>query len=161
MYVANRQDFIASLDQRSRDGLEVCAHAKRWLLATVDEVGFADFRGEDYRVMSRLGGALSSRGSEAALWGKVFIDLWFCSNFGGRHWAQLVARDPANVGFAIQAAHWVFAQSRSDSAPALAAILNCCNCWMVAVQAIPVTNKEAHWRWFQQCVLPQRRLGPG
>src|SRR5262249_12061788 len=73
---------------------------------------------------------------EAALWGMVFIDMWYCSNFGGRHWAELVSRDPANVRFAIQAAYWVFAVSGADGGPALAAILNRCRCWEVAEQYV-------------------------
>jgi hypothetical protein len=157
MKVANRLDFLACLDRYpERNDLEVFAHAKRHLLAAADEVGFDDFRGSDYEVIGRLGQVLSGRDSEAALWGMVCIDLWYCSNFGGRHWAELVARDSANARYAIQAAYWVFAVSAADGGPALAAILNRCRCWGVAEQYIPRQPGDWQRGWWERSVLPRR-----
>src|SRR5690349_24979363 len=99
MRITDRQDFLAclDLDDPSRNALEVFAFSKRHLIAAVDEVGFDDFHGADCMVLGRVGEALRQCDSEAALWGLVFIDLWFCRNFGGWQWGELVARDPANV----------------------------------------------------------------
>jgi len=154
MNVANRQD----LDQYdSRNGLEVFAHAKRHLLAAVDEVGFDDFGGHDYEVVGRLAETLHDRDSDAALWGMVFIDLWFCSNFGGRHWSDLVARDPANIKYAVQAAHWVFAVSGANGGRALAAILNQYRCWRLAEQYISHQSDNGLRGWWDASVLLWRR----
>jgi hypothetical protein len=138
MEVANRDDFLACLDRYlERYGLEVFAHSKRHLLDAVAEVGFGDFRGHDYEVIGRLSEAMYGHGTEAALWGQVFIDLWYCNNFGGTHWAELVARDPANARYAVQAAYWVFAVSGADGGRVLAAVLNRCGSWVVAAECIP------------------------
>jgi len=160
MDVANRNDFFACLDQYpDRNELEVFAHAKRYLLAAVDQVGFGDFVGHDYEVMGRLSEALNAQNNEASLWGLAFIDLWYCSNFGGRHWVELVARDSANARYAIQAAHWVFAVSGANGAPALAAILNRCRCWEVAQQYVPPRSATGLCGWWEKCVLPLRERG--
>jgi hypothetical protein len=157
MEVANRDDFLACLDRSpERNGLEVFAHAKRHLLDAVAEVSFDDFRGHDYEVIGRLSEALYGRGTEAALWGQVFIDLWYCSNFGGSHWVELVARDPANARYAVQAAYWVFAVSGADGGPALAAILNHSRCWAVAEQSVPRQPGDWQRAWWQRSVLPRR-----
>jgi hypothetical protein len=154
MEVANRDYFLASLDRYPEPNkLEVFTHAKRHLLSAVAEVGFDDFRGRDYEILGRLSQALRSRGTGAALWGQVFIDLWYCSNFGGPHWTELVARDPANARYATQAAFWVFEVSGADGGPALASILNQCRCWEVAEQYVPRQSED----WWQQSVLPHRR----
>jgi hypothetical protein len=155
MYLVNRQNLLASLDRPGREGLEVYAHAKRWLLIAAEEVSFDGFRGQDYEVMSRLSIALAGRDSEAALWARVFIDLWYCSDFGGRHWDQLVARDSANARFAIEAAFWVLCVSGKDSGPALTAVLNRFRCWWVAEQ---VTD-DGQRAWVQKSLLPGRALG--
>jgi hypothetical protein len=160
MIVANRKDFLACLDQYTvRNELEVFAHAKRHLLAAVDEVSFDDFVGHDYEVMGRLREALDGQGSEASLWGQAFIDLWYCSNFGRSHWADLVARDSANARYAIQAAHWVFAVSGANEAPALAAILNRFRCWEVAQQCVSLQSSNGLRSWWEECVLPLRERG--
>jgi hypothetical protein len=161
MDIANRQDFLACLDRFSdRNRLEVFQHAKRWLLAAVDEVGFDDFRGHDYEVIGRLARALSGRDSDAALWGKVFIDLWFCSNFGGRHWEELIARNSANVLFAIEVVCWVRSVSRKDGSLALAGILKRLGCWKVAEQAIArLPARDGRRGCFEQSVLPWRVPG--
>jgi hypothetical protein len=90
----------------------------------------------------------------------VFIDLWYCNNFGGPHWAELVARDTANSRYAVQAAYWVFAVSGADGGAALASILNRCRCWAVAERS--VTRQPDDWQraWWQQSVLPGREQGP-
>ena len=160
MEVANRDDFLACLDRcPERNELEVFAHAKRHLLDAVVEVGFDDFRGHDYEVIGRLSDAIHGRGTEAALWGQVFIDLWYCSNFGARHWAELVARDAENVRYAIQAAHWVFAASGADGGPALAAILNRRRCWGVAQQHVSLQDSDGLRAWWAGSVLPLRERG--
>jgi hypothetical protein len=161
MDVADRHDFLTCLDQYPEcNELEVRAHAKRHFLFAVDEVGFSNFGGRDYEVMGRLSESLGALDSEASLWGMVFIDLWHCSNFGGRHWAELVARDPANVRYAIQAAHWVFAVSGADGGRALAAILNRCRCWGIAEQYIPRQQGDGLRRWWETRVLPRREPYP-
>jgi len=160
MNVANRQDFLACLDQHDgRNGLEVFAHAKRHLLAAIEEVGFGDFGGHDYEVVGRLAETLHKHDSDTALWGMVFIDLWYCSNFGGCHWSELVVRDPANIGYAIQAANWVFAESGADGGPALAAILNQCRCWSVAEQYISQHSDDGLRGWWAASVVPLRERG--
>src|SRR5215218_486826 len=122
MNVANRDDFLACLHRDpTLVGLEVFALARRHFLAVVDEAGFDNFGGHDWEVMNRVSWVFGDRDDTPALWGMVFLDLWFCSNFGGRHWEELVARDPANVRYAIQAAYWVFAVSSADGGRALAA----------------------------------------
>jgi hypothetical protein len=160
MNVGNRQDFLACLDQHDdRNGLEVFAHAKRHLLVAVDEVGFDDFGGHDYEVVGRLAETLHERDNDAALWGRVFIDLWYCSNFGGRHWSELVARDPANITYAIQAAHWVFAVSGANGGPALAAVLNQRRCWDVAEQYMSQHAERWLREWWAASVVPLRERG--
>jgi hypothetical protein len=162
MEIANRQDFLACLDCHTnrRHGLEVFHHAKRQLLAAVDEVGFDDFRGHDYEVIDRLRIALSGRDSDAALWGMVFIDLWFCSNFGGPHWEELIARDNANVRFAIEVAFWVRTVSRKDGSLALAGILKRLRCWKVAEQAMArLPARDGRRGWFEHSVVPWRVPG--
>ena len=157
MEITNRHDFVTCLDRYpQRNGLNVYAHAKRHLLAAVDEVSFNDFHGPDYEVIGRLSQALHSRDTEAALWGMVFIDLWYCRNFGGQHWVELIARDLANVRFAIQAAYLVFAASGADGGSALAAILNRCRCWEVAERYVPQQVRERLRGWWQESVLPHR-----
>jgi hypothetical protein len=91
--------------------LEVYSNAMRHVRDAVAEVDFNDFRGQDYEVIGRLSQALHGRSTEAALWARVFIDLWYCNKFGGPHWAELVARDTANSRYAVQTAYWVFAVS--------------------------------------------------
>jgi hypothetical protein len=158
MEVANRDDFLACLDRYpERNGLEVFAHAKRHLLDALAEVGFDDFRGHDYEVIGRLSEALYGRGTEASLWGQVFIDLWYCSNFGGPHWAELVARDAANARYAVQAAYWVFAVSGADGGRALAALLDRCKCWDAVEQCIPRQAGDWQRQWWQRSVLPHRK----
>lgn len=158
MDVANRQDFLACLDRYpDRNGLAVFVHAKRHLIAAIDEVGFDGFHGPDYEVVGRLAERLYGRESEAAMWGLAFIDLWYCSNFGDRHWGELVARDAANVRYAIEAAYWLFAVSGADGGPALAAILNRCKCWGVAEQCIPRQAGDWQRDWWQRSVLPRRK----
>jgi hypothetical protein len=157
MNVANRQDFLACLDQHDgRNALEVFAHAKRHLLVAVDEVGFDDFGGHDYEVVGRLAETLDEGDSDAALWGMVFIDLWYCSNFGGRHWFNLLSRDPANARFAIEAAHWVFEVSGANGGPTLASLINKCRCWDVAQQYVSRQSDHGLRGWWQACVLPGR-----
>jgi hypothetical protein len=157
MNVVNRQDFLACLDKHDgRNGLEVFAHAKCHLLLAVEEVGFVDFGGHDYEVVGRLAESLHERDSDAALWGMVFIDLWYCSNFGGRHWFNLVARDPANVRFAIEAAHWVFAVSGANGGPTLASLINKRRCWDVAQKYVSRQFDERLRGWWKACVLPGR-----
>src|SRR5438874_1485268 len=98
MDVTNRQDFLVCLDRHpSLNELDVFTFSKKQLIIAINETGFEDFCGYDYEVMGRLGQVLRQRDSEAALWGLVFIDLWHCSNFGGQHWNELVARDCDNV----------------------------------------------------------------
>jgi hypothetical protein len=160
MELANQQDFLACLDRYSeRNALEVFAHSKAHLLIVVKEIGFDDFLGHDYMVIGRLAEALQRRDSENALWGLAFIDLWYCSNFGGRHWGELVARDPTNSRYAIQAAYWVFWQSGADGGQALAAILNRCGCWNVAERYIPEQAGDWQWAWWKKYVLPWRECG--
>jgi hypothetical protein len=157
MDVANREDFLAYLDRdSSRNGLEVFEFSKRHLLAAVDDVGFDDFQGPDYEVMWRLERAIGQRDSEAALWGRVYIDLWHCRNFGDRHWYELVARDPAGIRYAIQAAYWVFVMSGADGGPALAALIDRCGCWDVARQYILRQAGDGLRSWWQGNVLPHR-----
>jgi hypothetical protein len=158
MKIANRQDFLACLDAKDKAldvfGLRAAfAFCKRHLLTAVDEVGFHDFLGEDYEVMGRLRSILSTRSSESALWGLVFIDIWYCSNFGGRHWAELVRRDPTSIRFAICVAYWVLMVSGSDGAFSLAAIINQRDCWDIAEQCIP-QGEENLRAWWYDSVLP-------
>ncbi|HJZ56953.1 MAG TPA: hypothetical protein VKE74_18435 [Gemmataceae bacterium] len=158
MDVASRQDFLACLDRcPDRNGLEVFAHAKRHLIAALDEVDFDEFRGPDYEVIGRLTAALRDRETETALWGLAFVDLWYCSNFGRPHWAKLVSRDPANVRYAIEAAHRVFAVSGADGGPALAAIINQCRCWAIAEQYVPRAALDWEGSWWQGSVSPHRK----
>jgi hypothetical protein len=159
MDIANRQDFLACLDQYpERNHLEVFAHSKGHLVAAMDEVGFDDFQGRDYGVIGRLAQTLEGSDSEAALWGRVFIGLWYCSNFGGQHWVKLLKRNPENVRYAIQAAYWVFAISRANGGAALAAILNRSRCWNVAEQHIRQVGDKWQREWWQRSVLSQRGL---
>lgn len=158
MEVNNRDDFLACLDcYPERNELQVFVHAKRCLLDAVAEVGFDDFCGHDYEVIGLLSEALHGCGTEAALWGQVFIDLWYCSNFGGPHWAELVARDPANARYAVQAAYWVFAVSGADGGRALAALLNRYKGWAAAEQGISRQAGDWQRQWWQRSVLPHRR----
>jgi hypothetical protein len=159
MDVADRENFLACLDcDPDRNCVAVFAHAKRHLIAAIDETGFDDFHGPDFEVVGRLAEHLAGRTTEAALWGLAFIDLWYCSNFGGRHWGQLVAHDPGNARYAIEAAYWVFAVSGRDGGAALAGILNRCRCWGVAGQY--VRGQAGKWQraWWQRSVLPGRDL---
>jgi hypothetical protein len=161
MYVANRDDFLACLDRHpDRNGLEVFALAKRQFLDVVDEVGFNGFGGHDWEVMNRVSRVFGDRDDTPALWGMVFIDLWFYSNFGGRHWDELVRRDPANVRYAIQAAHWVFAVYSADGGRALAAIIDRCRCWDVAERCISQVRDDGLRGWWLRRVLPQTRRHP-
>lgn len=160
MNVTNRQEFLACLDSYpDRNALAVFAHAKRHFIAAVDEVGFTNFHGQDYEVMGRLAEMLAGRKTEAALWGLVLIDLWYCSNFGGPQWGKLVGRDPTNVRYAIQAAYWVYAVSGADGGPALAAILNRCGCWKIAEEFIPQVSGDELQTWWERSVLPRRERG--
>lgn len=159
MDVSNRQSFLACLDKyTSRNELDAFAHAKRHLIESADQIGFEDFVGPDYVVMGRLYDALRVQNSQASLWGLAFIDLWYCSNFGGCHWAELVTRDSANARYAIQAAHWVFTVSGANGAPALAAILNQCRCWEVAQNYVLRGSANGLQVWWERCVLPLREL---
>lgn len=157
MKVANRQDFLACLDCcPKRNALEVFVHAKLHLLAALAEVGFDDFRGHDYEVMGLVAKVLYNQESDAALWGLVFVDLWYCSNFGGQHWDKLINRDLANVRFAIQAAQWVFAVSGADGGRTLAALISRCGCWHAAQRHIPrEMGNQLRW-WWTHNVLPYR-----
>lgn len=158
MRITSQQDFLASLFcEHTRNELAVFVHSRHYLLRAVDEIGFDDFRGADCTVLGRMSEALGRRSSEAALWGRVFIDLWFCSNFGGRHWDALVARDAGNVRYAIEAAFWVFAVSGADGGAALAAILNRHHCWDAATDYVPEWTVDAFVEWWRTCVLPHRQ----
>lgn len=160
MDVANREDFLACLDKHlSRNGLQVFAFSKRHLLTAVEEVGFEDFRGRDYEVISRLRELLRVHGSESALWGLVFIDLWYCSNFGGRHWEELVARDPANIRYAIEAAHWIFAVSKANGGRRLAVLINRYHCGSLSEQYIRQHPGDGLRAWWQCSVLPYTLRG--
>jgi hypothetical protein len=153
---ANKQEFLAYLDDKAIDGLEVFAQAKRQLPAAVEEVGFDDFGGHDYEAMSRLHERLLGKQSEPALWGLVAVDLWFCNNFGGGHWARLIERDRANVRFAIQAAYWVFAVSGKNCAPALARLIKRGRCWNAAETYLREETDKGLRAWWRQSVLPCR-----
>lgn len=158
MYVRNREDFLACLDRDQEvSQLEVFAHARQHLIAAVDDLGFNTFDGQDYEVMGRLWTALSSRDTDAALWGRVCIALWNCNNFGGPYWAELVARDTTNIRYAIEAAYWVFRVSRADGGRALAAILNHCACWDVAERFVPRAKADLQQVWWQRSVMPHRK----
>jgi hypothetical protein len=155
--VADRDDCLACLDHHpTLAGLEVLALARRHFLAVLDEVGFDNFGGHDWEIMNRVSWVFGDRDDTPALWGMVFLDLWFCSNFGGRHWEELVARDPANVRYAIEAAQWVFTVSSADGGRALAAILDRCYCWAVAEPFIPKERGSSLRHWWLQSVLPWR-----
>jgi hypothetical protein len=157
MEVANRDDFLVCLNQyASRNSLEVFAFSKCQLLAAVEEVRFDDFNGHDYEVMGRLEKALRPQQSEAALWGLVFIDLWYCENFGGDHWIALLNRDRANIRYAIEAAYWVFAVSGSDGGRVLAGMINRCCCWEIATRYISRQTGDGTSLWWQTRVLPHR-----
>ena len=106
--------------------------------------------------VGKVAEALRGRDTDAALWGLVFIDLWYCSNFGGPLWAQLMARDPNAVGLAIQAACWVHAVSGADGGPALAALLNRHRCWEIAEQCVRCSTMRWVRDWWRRSVLPQR-----
>ena len=158
MKIANRQDFLVCLDRTDKASnafvREMCAFCKPHLLTAVDEVGFRDFLGEDYEVMGRLAPILSAHSSESALWGLVLIDVWYCSNFGGRHWGELVSRDPTNIRFAIRAAYWVLLVSGADGASSLATIIDQHDCWDVAEQCISQGCEDALRAWWYDSVLP-------
>jgi hypothetical protein len=157
MELANHQDFLACLDRYSeRNALEVFAHSKARLLAVVEEIGFDDFLGHDYEVIGRLADTLHRKESEDALWGLAFIDLWYCSNFGGQHWEKLVAPNPTNSRYAIQAAFWVYLTSGADGGPALAAMLNRYGCWEIAERYIAEQAGDWQREWWQNSVLPRR-----
>lgn len=157
MAILDRHDFIACLGgSPDLEDLEVFTHSRRHLIKALDEVGFEDFRGLDYEVMGRLGEALRGIQSEPALWGLVFIDLWYCSNFGGQHWSSLVARDVTNLRYAIEAAHWVVAESGSDGGATLAALINRCRGWGVAEQYVRLRAGTFLRGWWQHSVLPHK-----
>jgi hypothetical protein len=161
MDVTNEADFLACLDQYpSRNDLEVFAFSKRHLLTVTKEVGFHDFLGHDYEVIDRLREVLCASASESSLWGLVFIDLWYCDNFGGHHWEELVTRDPGNICYAIQAAHWVFAVSGADGGRQLAALINRGDCGRLAEEYIRRQSIDGLREWWQRCVLPYTLRGP-
>jgi hypothetical protein len=160
MRINNRQDFLACLcGGLDRNELEVFLFARHHLLRAMDETGFDDFHGADCSILGRLAEGLQQCDSDAALWGLVFIDLWFCSNFGGRHWDELVARDPANVQYAIEAASWVVAVSGADGSHALAAIFNRHHRWGAADEFILRPSDKWFRSWWRRCVLPRREPG--
>jgi hypothetical protein len=168
MKIASRQDFLACLDRtdRASDAFgvafvrEVCAFCKPHLLTAVDEVGFHDFFGEDYEVLNRLSCTLSTHSGESALWGLVFLDIWYCNNFGGKQWSELVKRDATNIRFAIRVAYWVLMVSGADSASSLARIINQHDCWDVAYQWIRQGCEDDLRAWWYDSVLPLRVM-PG
>lgn len=153
---ANKQELLACLDRRPMGGLEVFAQARRHLPAAVEEVGFDDFRGQDYEVMNRLQERLLGKTSEAALWALVAVDLWFCSNFPGVHWRGLLQRDRANVRFAIQAAYWVFAVSGKNCGSGLAALITRARCWKTAERYLRAETDKGLRAWWSGSVLPRR-----
>ncbi|MCI0379798.1 MAG: hypothetical protein L0215_19635 [Gemmataceae bacterium] len=153
---ANKQEFLACLDARSAHGLEVFAEAKRRLPAAIEEIGFVDFGGHDYEAMNRFQTQLVGRSSEAALWGLVAVDLWFCKNFGGAHWPGLIERDSANVRFAIQTAYWVFIMSGKNCGAGLAALITRRRCWKKAEEYIRAERDKEIRGWWNRSVLPFR-----
>ena len=151
---ANKQQFLACLDSRFGARLEVFAEAKRHLPAAVAEIGFDDFRGHDYEVMNRFQTRLVGTQSEAGMWGLVAVDLWFCNNFGGVHWAGLLTRDAANVRFAIQTAYWVFIVSGKNCGAALANLITRTRCWKAAESAMCGEANKGLREWWRGAVLP-------
>lgn|SRR5262249_23878640 len=153
---ADKQQFLACLDGRSTQDLEVFAEAKRHLPAAVAELGFEDFSGQDYEVMNRFQEQLVGTQSEAGLWGLVVVDLWFCKNFGGVHWAGLLARDAGNVRFAIQTAYWVFIMSGKHCGAALANLITRTRTWKAAQSAMRGERDKGLCEWWSGAVLPLR-----
>jgi len=161
MMITRREDFLDRLNCREecldayglRELFRVC---KRHLLGALDEVGFDDFLGEDCEVMGRVGSILSAHGSESALWGQVFLDMWHCGNFNGRLWTELVKRDPTNIRFAIRVAYWVLVVSGADGDSSLATIINQYDCWDLAQQYIPQQGEDGLRAWWYDSLLPQR-----
>lgn len=159
MDLCGRYDFLKCLNKQglSQNGLDVIAFSKQQLLSVIDEIGYSDFRGQDYEVIGRLEKALLHCESQSAFWGLVFIDLWFCNNFGRKYWSELVGRDTGNIRFAIQTAYWVFVQSGSDGGPALVEIMNHFHCWDDAEHYILSLPANEMRMWWQGHVAPFKR----
>jgi hypothetical protein len=161
MPVSRNKELLDCLFHRRPEGeLEVFTFCLQHLHAAIEEAGFDDFSGHDYEVVNRMSWVVWERDSEAALWGRVFIDLWHCENFRPwPHWVELIRRDPTNVRYAIQAAHWVFAVSSANGGRALAAIINQCRCWRIADQYIPRQYGDRLRQWWLHSVLTYRSIG--
>ena len=102
--------FLASIKDRTTQlltvcpGFEVFALTESKLLECIADLRFDSFSGADFTVMHELREELEKAGTEKAHWAITYIDLWYCDNFHGRYWSELIKQDRQNVRFAIQAA---------------------------------------------------------
>jgi hypothetical protein len=151
--------FLASVKKRTATlsttcpGFEVFEVTEGKLLSCISGLDFQSFSGPDYLVMHRLREELEKQRGGDALWALAYIDLWYCSNFHGAYWRELVRQDCRNIRWAIQAALYVWWSSGSDSSAALAGLIQGCSCTAPAREYLGGLAERAEWDWWVKKVL--------
>jgi hypothetical protein len=105
-------------------------------------------------MMNGLSQAFAEQPGENPLWGRIFVSLYFCSNFNRQLWERLTAFDRNNAVFAAEHCFDVLALSGANGSPALVDLLNKLELWEIVDRKF--TEISALSVWGEQWAIGMR-----
>jgi hypothetical protein len=119
----------AEADCRSHPSFELFKRAYQGFDKSLRAIPQDAFPGPPYLVMSELGKLFTPIPGENSRWGRIFIEIWFCSNFSRALWDELVGTARANAVCAVEHCFDVLARSGADGSAQLAELLDRTKAW--------------------------------